>query len=170
MSVGNLIEAYDLYEIPPAFMVSLSTKPVRAYYRSRTHSKLIVIDKENGGKADALNAAVNASRYPSVCAIDADAILEDDALPGIGHACGHNISATAGLGAGQGPRVVGPFPEPLGDDEGLGGGHRTALVPMSWTSPSPGTRIGAPPASEIRTPVGCDHAAAPSATASVMPP
>jgi cellulose synthase/poly-beta-1,6-N-acetylglucosamine synthase-like glycosyltransferase len=39
-----------------------------------------VVDKENGGKADALNAAVNASRYPYVCAIDADAILEEDAL------------------------------------------------------------------------------------------
>lgn len=79
-TMERLIEAYDLYEIPPAFMVSLSTKPVRAYYRSRTHSKLIVIDKENGGKADALNAALNAARFPYVLAVDADTLVEPDAL------------------------------------------------------------------------------------------
>jgi cellulose synthase/poly-beta-1,6-N-acetylglucosamine synthase-like glycosyltransferase len=39
-----------------------------------------VVAKENGGKADALNAGVNAARFPLFCAIDADAILERDAL------------------------------------------------------------------------------------------
>jgi cellulose synthase/poly-beta-1,6-N-acetylglucosamine synthase-like glycosyltransferase len=39
-----------------------------------------VLDKENGGKADALNAALAAAAYPFVCAIDADAMLEEDAL------------------------------------------------------------------------------------------
>jgi cellulose synthase/poly-beta-1,6-N-acetylglucosamine synthase-like glycosyltransferase len=76
----RLVEAYDLYEIPPAFMVTLPTEPVRAYYRSRRHSKLLVIDKENGGKADALNAALNAARFPYVLAVDADTLVEPDAL------------------------------------------------------------------------------------------
>ena len=40
----------------------------------------MVIDKKNGGKADALNVGINVSRYPLICAIDADSILEDDAL------------------------------------------------------------------------------------------
>jgi cellulose synthase/poly-beta-1,6-N-acetylglucosamine synthase-like glycosyltransferase len=79
-TVQRLIEAYDLYEVPPAFPVSAPTRPVRAYYRSRRYSKLLVLDKENGGKADALNAALNAARYPYVLAVDADTLIESDAL------------------------------------------------------------------------------------------
>ncbi|HYS60059.1 MAG TPA: glycosyltransferase, partial [Gemmatimonadales bacterium] len=36
--------------------------------------------KENGGKADSLNAAINASRFPLVIAVDADTLIEPDAL------------------------------------------------------------------------------------------
>jgi cellulose synthase/poly-beta-1,6-N-acetylglucosamine synthase-like glycosyltransferase len=79
-TMERLTEAYDLYEVPRAFMITLTTKPVRAYYRSRRHSKLLVIDKENGGKADALNAALNAARFPYVVAVDADTLIEPDAL------------------------------------------------------------------------------------------
>jgi cellulose synthase/poly-beta-1,6-N-acetylglucosamine synthase-like glycosyltransferase len=79
-TMATLLEAYDLYEVPPAFMITVPSKPVRAYYRSRRHSKLLVIDKENGGKADALNAALNAARFPYVLAVDADTLIEPDAL------------------------------------------------------------------------------------------
>jgi cellulose synthase/poly-beta-1,6-N-acetylglucosamine synthase-like glycosyltransferase len=79
-TMERLIEAYDLYEVPPAVMVAVPSKPVRAYYRSRRHSKLFVVDKENGGKADSLNAAMNAARYPYVLAVDADTLIEPDAL------------------------------------------------------------------------------------------
>ena len=47
-TMTRLLGAYDLYEVPPAFMINVPTKPVRAYYRSRRYSKLLVIDKENG--------------------------------------------------------------------------------------------------------------------------
>lgn len=59
---------------------ALETKPVRAVYKSRKHSNLFVIDKENGGKADALNTGVNFSRARLFCAIDADSLLEKTAL------------------------------------------------------------------------------------------
>ena len=79
-TMKRVLAAYDLYEVPPAFMISIATQPVRAYYRSRRYSKLLVIDKENGGKADALNAALNAARFPYVLAVDADTLIEPDAL------------------------------------------------------------------------------------------
>ena len=79
-TMAKLLAAFDLYEVPPAFMITIPSQPVRAYYRSRQHSKLLVIDKENGGKADALNTALNAARFPYVLAVDADTLIEPDAL------------------------------------------------------------------------------------------
>lgn len=79
-TMDELVRAYDLYEVPPAIQRTLPTAAVRAVYRSRTHSKLLVIDKDNGGKADSLNAAINAARFPYVIACDADTLIEPDAL------------------------------------------------------------------------------------------
>ena len=79
-TLDRLREAFDLVPVRKALRVLLPTAPIRGVYVSRRHRHLWVVDKENGGKADALNAAVNASRYPYVLAIDADAILEEDSL------------------------------------------------------------------------------------------
>ena len=56
------------------------TQPVRGVYRSLVHRELLMIDKGNGGKADAINAGVNAAKHPLVCVIDADSLLEEHAL------------------------------------------------------------------------------------------
>lgn len=79
-TMARLIAAYDLYEVPPAVMRRLRTERVKAYYRSRTWTKLLVVDKHNGGKADALNVALDAARFPYVLACDADTLIEPDAL------------------------------------------------------------------------------------------
>jgi cellulose synthase/poly-beta-1,6-N-acetylglucosamine synthase-like glycosyltransferase len=79
-TMERLKEAYELFEVPAAFMVTVKTQRVRGYYRSRLYSKLLVVDKENGGKADALNAALNAANNPYVLAVDADTLIEPDAL------------------------------------------------------------------------------------------
>jgi len=79
-TMERLRHAFDLYEIPRVYPETIATKPLRALYRSRSRSRLLVIDKENGGKADSLNAAINASRFPLVIAVDADTLIEPDAL------------------------------------------------------------------------------------------
>ena len=53
---------------------------MRGVYRSLVHRELLMIDKANGGKADAINAGVNAAKHPLVCVIDADSLLEEHAL------------------------------------------------------------------------------------------
>ncbi|NUR33321.1 MAG: hypothetical protein HOQ30_04860, partial [Gemmatimonadaceae bacterium] len=76
----TLIEHFDLYQVPPAILVSVPTGPVRGYYRSRRHGKLFVIDKPHTGHADDLNAALNASRFPYVLTMDVSTHLEPQAL------------------------------------------------------------------------------------------
>jgi len=79
-TLDRLVEAFDLVPVRKASRSTLATARVRATYASRKHHEVWVIDKENGGKADALNAGVNAARFPYFCAVDADAMLEADAL------------------------------------------------------------------------------------------
>jgi cellulose synthase/poly-beta-1,6-N-acetylglucosamine synthase-like glycosyltransferase len=57
-----------------------TTQPVRGIYRSPQHPNLVVIDKENGGKADSWNAALNVARYRYVCGVDADTVFDPKAL------------------------------------------------------------------------------------------
>ncbi len=72
--------AFHLASVPTATRVQIPTGKVHGVYRSLDHSNLVVLDKENGGKSDALNAGINAATYPLFCSIDADSILEPDAL------------------------------------------------------------------------------------------
>jgi cellulose synthase/poly-beta-1,6-N-acetylglucosamine synthase-like glycosyltransferase len=79
-TLDRLVGAFDLRRSARSFEPALPTKPIRAVYESPSYPNLVVVDKVNGGKADALNAGLNLSLYPIFCAIDADSILESDAL------------------------------------------------------------------------------------------
>lgn len=79
-TLAVLTAAFDLVRFPHSDNPQLPTKPVRGIYASRSNPKLRVVDKENGGKADALNAGLNVSRCPLFCCVDADSILERFAL------------------------------------------------------------------------------------------
>ncbi len=63
----------------------LATATIRGLYQSTCPlpanvKRLVLIDKANGGKADALNAAINAAEGIFVSSMDADSVLEPDAL------------------------------------------------------------------------------------------
>ena len=75
-----LTREFSLVPFPEAYRRQIETGPVRGVYRSTSSPSLRVIDKENGGKADASNAGINAARYPLVCIVDADSILERTSL------------------------------------------------------------------------------------------
>ena len=79
-TLERLIEDFGLVRVERPTPPYLAHKPVRGLYVPRGRLPLLVVDKENGGKADSLNAAINFARHPLVCAIDADSILEQDAL------------------------------------------------------------------------------------------
>lgn len=58
----------------------LPNEPIHGVYQSTIHPNLIFVDKQNGGKADALNAGINVSHFPYICSIDGDSILEERSL------------------------------------------------------------------------------------------
>ena len=73
----------EAFEFEPASRIptaEVATAPVREVYHSRSHPSLWLIDKENGGKADALNSGLNYCYTPIFCAMDADSLLEPEAL------------------------------------------------------------------------------------------
>lgn len=75
-----LKDAFRLIQIDQPYKRSIPTQQIRALYRSAEYPNLVVVDKENGGKADALNAGINVSMYPVFVSIDADSILERSSL------------------------------------------------------------------------------------------
>lgn len=75
-----LIQYYDLEKVDVIIDDKLKTMPIRGVYRNKTMPKLIVVDKVNGGKADSLNSGINISSKDYFCGIDADSLLETDAL------------------------------------------------------------------------------------------
>ncbi|HEY9217867.1 MAG TPA: glycosyltransferase [Phenylobacterium sp.] len=80
---GTMQVLRDSFELRPAqrhYEVLAPCKPIRAVYAAANQPRLLVVDKENGGKSDALNAAMNLARAPIVCSMDADSLLESDAL------------------------------------------------------------------------------------------
>jgi cellulose synthase/poly-beta-1,6-N-acetylglucosamine synthase-like glycosyltransferase len=79
-TVQVLIERFDLVPVKTIYEQRIKTKPVRALYRSSTYPALVVVDKENGGKADALNVGLSFAKSELVCAMDADTLIEADGL------------------------------------------------------------------------------------------
>lgn len=79
-TVDVLIEAFQLEPCPRLYQHRLESAPIRNVYISRLNPALRVVDKENGGKADSLNAALSVAQYPLFCAVDADSILQRDSL------------------------------------------------------------------------------------------
>ncbi len=76
----RLRQAFDLIPVRRVIRGDVRTEEVKQVFVSRRSPILTVVSKENGGKADALNCGINLARYPYVCAVDADAILEEQAL------------------------------------------------------------------------------------------
>ena len=79
-TLQTAIEAFEFVEVPLAAVSRIESKPIRAVYRSLTNPDLVLVDKENGGKADAMNAGTRYACHPLVCLIDADSLLDDQAL------------------------------------------------------------------------------------------
>ena len=80
-TLEKLREEFRLRLVRAVYVAEVKSAPVRGLYRSDVHTRLLVVDKEAGGsKADAVNAGLNAATSPYLCVVDADSVLERDAL------------------------------------------------------------------------------------------
>jgi len=79
-TLEKLIAEFKLIEMKKPLRLVIKHKLIRKILISLDYPNLTVIDKENGGKTDALNAGINASSYPLFCSIDADSLLEQEGL------------------------------------------------------------------------------------------
>lgn len=79
-TLSRLQEAFELEKVARMPAIQLASAPVRGVYRSRVHANFWVVDKQNGGKADSINAGLSYCRTPLFCTMDADTLLERDAL------------------------------------------------------------------------------------------
>ncbi len=81
---GTIPKLLHHFETKPTTLVpevrALPTQKIRAVYRLKDTEKLLIIDKDNGGKADAINAGINYASGKYICTIDADSVLDPDAL------------------------------------------------------------------------------------------
>ena len=76
----RLNSAFNLVPLPVGATLPLESTPIRRLYGSRLAPALRVVQKGNGGRADALNAGLGVARHELVAVTDADSILEPDAL------------------------------------------------------------------------------------------
>ncbi len=79
-TLETIIKAFEMEPFAEAVRDRIKTREVRRVYLSRSISNVRLLDKVNGGKADAINAGINISRSPLFCCVDADSVLEPSSL------------------------------------------------------------------------------------------
>ncbi|MDT9600677.1 glycosyltransferase family 2 protein [Sphingosinicella rhizophila] len=79
-TLQRMIDHFGVAPVDRFHDITVAHNPIRGLYASARIPRLLVVDKENGGKSDALNAGINVARAPLFCSIDADSLLEPDAL------------------------------------------------------------------------------------------
>ncbi len=79
-TLGVLEETFNLEKYARDFSLDIPCSAIHNIYRSRDYPNLVVVDKQNGGKSDALNAGINVSQFPLFCNIDSDSLIDADSL------------------------------------------------------------------------------------------
>ena len=81
-TLEKAIEAFDLEKVTYVIDYKIPCKEIVGVYKSRKKSfnNLTVIDKLNGGKADALNSGINIAKGDYFISIDVDSIIDPHAL------------------------------------------------------------------------------------------
>ncbi|MCP1125932.1 glycosyltransferase [Bacillus sp. 3103sda1] len=91
----KLLQLVPCHKVPDG---KLFYKDIKTFYQSELYPNIYVIDKENGGKADSLNAGIEYANHDIVITLDADSILANQSLPLINQVFeDENVIAAGGM-------------------------------------------------------------------------
>ncbi|MDD4854981.1 MAG: glycosyltransferase family 2 protein [Sulfuricurvum sp.] len=121
-TVKRLIDAFDFIPIEKPIKLEIDHQQIQQIYISLQNPNLWLIDKNNGGKFDAINCGINVCNYPLFCVVDADSLLEYDSLLRAGSMFAHDKEVVA----------VGGTVRPLNGCEILNGQVITIKTPRKW--------------------------------------
>ena len=79
-TLDKIINHYNLRKVNKPYQRLVPSKPALGIYQNEEKIKMIVVDKVNGGKSDALNLGINISNFPMFLCVDADSVIKRDAL------------------------------------------------------------------------------------------
>jgi len=121
-TLERLIRAFELVEVDKPVKLDVFHRPIRTMYLSLLYPNLVLVDKENGGKYDAINCGINVSSYPLFCVVDADSLLEYDSLVRAGSLFSQDKEVVA----------VGGTVRPLNGCEVVNGQVSRVATPATW--------------------------------------
>ncbi|MDL2236523.1 glycosyltransferase [Christensenellaceae bacterium OttesenSCG-928-K19] len=75
-----LIDRFGLKQVARPARLSVPCNEIINVYENMDKVRITLVNKKNGGKADALNAGINICRFPLFACIDADSMLQDDSI------------------------------------------------------------------------------------------
>jgi cellulose synthase/poly-beta-1,6-N-acetylglucosamine synthase-like glycosyltransferase len=102
-TLEKLIDHFKMLALPMPFRPSIKTAAVRQVYHAKLPVSITLVDKINGGRADAVNAGINVARYPYVMLTDADVLIDGDALVNSMRYVAEDRTRTVGVGGNVRP-------------------------------------------------------------------
>ena len=79
-TVLRMVQHFQMQRVEKVYREFIPANPPFVFYLNPEIPGLLLVSKENGGKSDALNVGINLAHNPYVCTVDADSIIERDAL------------------------------------------------------------------------------------------
>lgn len=98
-----MIDHFKMTRVPLPFRANIQTAEVFGVYHTSFPVSITMVDKANGGRADALNAGINVARYPYVMLTDADVIIDGMALVKAMRHFAEDRTRTVGVGGNVRP-------------------------------------------------------------------
>ncbi len=131
-TLKKVIDYFHLERKNVPMNVLIPTKAIKAVYRNKNLPNLTLIDKANGGKADALNVGINFAKNEFVCGIDADSLLEPDALLKLMSSALDHDEITLALGGNIHPANGSTIVDGIVEKEGLSNDALAALQTIEY--------------------------------------